>query len=131
MGLVKPQLVYKTARHGAVLTVADRWFASSRIHHGHTTPDGTPCRLIGKGRIDKKLVRPHTGDVVDRDHNAALNLRDWSDDASCGPVGSTAPSVPGPTKQVGTGHGIPEHVLSHKGRTSPGAIEFVEPEKYR
>jgi putative transposase len=105
MGSVAPQLVYKTARHGAVLTMADRWFASSQIHHGHTTADGTPCRLVGKGRIDKKLVCPHTGQVVDRDHNAALNLRDWPDNASCGPVGTTAPSVPGPTTQVGTGHG--------------------------
>jgi len=26
---------------------------------------------------------------------------------------------------------VPEHVLSHKGRTSPGVIEFAEPEKYR
>jgi putative transposase len=41
--------------------------------------------------------------MVDRDINAALNLRDWpekvedgsavSDAASCGPVGTTAPSV--------------------------------------
>ena len=56
MGLVKPQLAYKTARHGGVLTVADRWFASSQIHHGCHQPDGTPCRLISKGHIDKKLV---------------------------------------------------------------------------
>ncbi|EUA65516.1 putative transposase family protein [Mycobacterium xenopi 4042] len=105
MGLVGPMLAYKTARHGAVLTVADRWFPSSQIHHGCTTPDGTECLLVGKGRIDKLLVCPLTGEVVDRDRNAALNLRDWPDDASCGPVGTTAPSVPGPTKQVGTGHG--------------------------
>ena len=105
MGLVKPQLAYKTARFGGVLTVADRWFPSSQIHHGCTQPDGTPCRLIGKGHIDKKLVCPQTGEVVDRDSNAALNLRDWPDHASCGPVGTTAPSVPGPTKSVGTGHG--------------------------
>jgi putative transposase len=105
MGLVKPQLAYKTARYGAVLTVADRWFASSQIHHGHTNPDGTACRLIGKGHIDKHLVCPLTGDVVDRDRNAALNLRDWPDYASCGPVRTTAPSVPGPTNHVGTGHG--------------------------
>ena len=106
MGLVKPQLAYKTARYNTVLTVADRWFASSQIHHGCTTPDGTPCRLIGKGHIDKKLVCPITGEVVDRDRNAALNLRDWPDHASCGPVGTTAPSVPGPTEpSVGTGHG--------------------------
>jgi putative transposase len=105
MGLVKPQLAYKTVRHGSTLTVADRWFASSQIHHGHTHPDGTPCRLKGKGRIDKHLVCPTTGEVVDRDRNAALNLRDWPDHASCAPVGGTAPSAPGPTSSVGTGHG--------------------------
>ena len=37
MGAVKPQLAYKTTRHGTVLTVADRWFASSHIHHGCPT----------------------------------------------------------------------------------------------
>jgi putative transposase len=105
MGLVGPQLAYKSARHGVTVTVADRWFPSSRIHHGCTRPDGTPCRLIGKGRADKLLVCPQTGGVVDRDRNAALNLRDWPDHASCGPVGATAPSVPGPTESVGTGHG--------------------------
>ena len=106
MGLIGPLLAYKTTRHGGVLTVADRWFASSQIHHGHTHPDGTPCRLIGKGRIDKHLVCPLTGEVVDRDRNAARNLRDWPDHASCGPVRATAPSAPGPTTSVvGTGHG--------------------------
>jgi putative transposase len=105
MGSVGPMLAYKTARHGAVLTVADRWFPSSQIHHGCSQPDGTPCRLVGKGRVDKLLVCPQTGDVVDRDRNAARNLRDWPDHASCGPVRTTAPSVPGPTTPVGTGHG--------------------------
>jgi hypothetical protein len=79
--------------------------SASQIHHGCTAPDGTPCRLAGRGRIDKQLVCPHTGQVVDRDHNAARNLRDWPDNASCGPVRATAPSVPGPTTTVGTGHG--------------------------
>jgi putative transposase len=105
MGLVGPQLAYKTTRHRGALIVADRWFPSSQLHHGCTTPDGTPCRLVGKHRIDKHLLCPQTGEVVDRDTNAALNLRDWPDHASCGPVGATAPSVPGPTTPVGTGHG--------------------------
>jgi putative transposase len=106
MGLIRPQLAYKILRHGSTVTVADRWFPSSQIHHGHTHPDGTPCRLRGKGRIDKHLICPATGKVVDRDRNAALNLRDWPESASCGPVGTTAPSVPGPTTPVvGTGHG--------------------------
>jgi putative transposase len=79
MGVVKRHLAYKTARYGTVLTVADRWFASSQIHHGCTHPDGTPCRLVGKGCVDKQLVCPLTDQVVDRDRNAALNPRDWPD----------------------------------------------------
>jgi putative transposase len=56
--------------------------------------------------MDKQLKCPQTGEVVDRDANAARNLRDWPDHASCGPVRATAPSVPGPTEtSVGTGHG--------------------------
>lgn len=45
MGLVKPQLVYKATKFGSTLTVADRWYPSSQIHHGCYQPDGTPCRL--------------------------------------------------------------------------------------
>jgi putative transposase len=105
MGAVKPQLVYKTARHGGTLTVADRWFPSSQIHHGCTLPDGAHCRLVGKGKLDKHLLCTVTGELVDRDANAARNLRDWPDHASCGPVRATAPSVPGPTTLVDTGHG--------------------------
>jgi putative transposase len=98
MGRVRPQLVYKAIRYGATLTVADRWFASSKIHHGCTNPDGTPCRLIGNGRIDKQLACPQTGEVVDCDHNAARNLRDWPDtpvDAQSGrrPRSSAVPAV--------------------------------------
>jgi putative transposase len=55
--------------------------------------------------VDKQLVCPQTGALVDRDINAARNLRDWPDHASCGPARATAPSVPGPTTPVGTGHG--------------------------
>jgi putative transposase len=105
MGQIAPMLAYKTVRHGSTLVVADRWFPSSQIHHGCFLPDGTPCRLQGKGRIDKHLICPITDEVIDRDRNAARNLRDWPDTASCGPVGTTAPSVPGPTTAVGTGHG--------------------------
>jgi putative transposase len=109
MGCVRPQLVYKATRYGVMLTVADRWFASSQIHHGCANPDATPCRLIRKGRIDKQLVCPQTGEVVDRDHNAARNLRDWPDtpvDAQSGrrPRSSAVPTVVSETaaQTVGT-----------------------------
>jgi putative transposase len=41
--------------------------------------DFVRCRLIGKQRIDKLLMCPQTGEMVDRDVNAARNLRDWPD----------------------------------------------------
>jgi putative transposase len=106
MGAIRPQLAYKTARYGATLTVADRWFPSSQIHHGCHRPDGTPCRLTGKHRIAKQLVCPLTGEIVDRDINAARNLRDWPDmpvDAQlvCRPRSSAVPAaVPETTAQT-------------------------------
>ena len=35
--------------------------------------------LIGKGKIDKILTCAVTGELVDRDNNAAKNLRDWTE----------------------------------------------------
>jgi hypothetical protein len=101
MGAIRPHLVYKTMRYRGVLTVADRWFASSQIHHGCTQPDGTPCRLLGKRRIDKHLVCRQTGEIVDRDHNAARNLRDWPDL----PVGAQSVRRPRPSAVPAT---VPE-----------------------
>ena len=51
-----------------------------------------------------RLVCAGTGELVDRDVNAAQNLRDWPDHASCGSVGATAPFVLGPSRE-GTGGG--------------------------
>ncbi|MHB8331517.1 MAG: zinc ribbon domain-containing protein, partial [Candidatus Dormibacteria bacterium] len=88
----------KMGWRGTQPAVADRWFASSQIHHG------CGCRLIAKHKLDKMLVCAVTGELVDRDRNAAQNLRDWPDHASCGSVGATAPFVPGPSSD-GTGGG--------------------------
>jgi putative transposase len=72
LGPIRPMLTYKTQRTGTVLTIADRWFSSSQVHHG------CGCRLVGlKSRLDKKLPCAVTGELIDRDRNAALNLRDY------------------------------------------------------
>ena len=127
MGLVRPQLVYKTARTGATLVVVDRWFPSSQLHHGHYLPDGTQCRLVGKGRIDKLLVCPQTGELVDRDHNAAPNLRDWPEPL---PVGvqlerrsrsSAVPAVVQPETAAQTGDPITSLGSSRKTTSSEAA----------
>ena len=98
LGRIRPQLAHKMGWRGTQPTVANRWFASSQIHHG------CGCRLIEPKKLAKQLICAVTGEPVDRDRNAAQNLRDWPDHASCGSVGATAPFVPGPSSD-GTGGG--------------------------
>jgi putative transposase len=93
MGLLRPMLTYKAARRGVPVTVVDRWFPSSQLHHGCFLTDGTQCRLVGEGRVDKQLLCPRTGKLVDRDHNAAPNLRDWPGHANRRTVGAAVPLV--------------------------------------
>jgi putative transposase len=85
LGRIRPQLGYKMQWRGTRLTVADRWYTSSKIHHG------CGCRLTERHKLDRFLVCAVTGELVDRDANAALNLRDWPDHASCSTVGAAAP----------------------------------------
>ena len=76
IGKVRPMLTYKCAQQGGRLLVADRWLASSKTHHD--------CGGYLAGlRLDQRVwVCPRCGQLVDRNANAALNLRDWT-----GPVG--------------------------------------------
>lgn len=99
LGMFRPLLSYKAERTESSVVVADRWYPSSQVHHG------CGCRLEGRGKIDKTLVCQHTGERVDRDVNAALNLRDWPDHASCGPVRATAPEDTQARPQAGTDPG--------------------------
>jgi len=85
LGRIRPQLTYKMGWRGTAPTVAGRWFASSKIHHG------CGCRLTEPRKLARLLVCAVTGELVDRDANAALNLRDWPDHASCSTVGAAAP----------------------------------------
>ncbi len=105
LGRIRPQLAYKTGWRGTTLTVADRWFASSKIHHG------CGCRLIEPRKLARQLACAVTGELVDRDRNAALNLRDWPDHASCSPVRAAAP----PASESGDGQdtGSPGAVGGH------------------
>jgi putative transposase len=113
LGQFRPMLGYKKLRTRTKVTIADRWWSSSQIHHD------CGCRLIAPTKLAKKLICAVTGEEVDRDRNAALNLRDydpeelyvstnpvdftpdklcffvnpvnWPDLASCGSVEATAP----------------------------------------
>ncbi|MGH3922110.1 MAG: RNA-guided endonuclease InsQ/TnpB family protein, partial [Pseudonocardiaceae bacterium] len=65
---IRRQLTYKTERAGGVLIVADRWFASSKTCSGCGT---AKAKLMLSERTYACLA---CGLVLDRDHNAALNL---------------------------------------------------------
>jgi putative transposase len=110
IGRVRPMLAYKTVREGGRLLVADRWFASSKTHHG-----------CGGYLADLQLGQrvwacPGCGGLVDRNANAALNLRDWT-----GPVSDRVVQrggVAAPVPPVGD-HGGQAHALR-------GACEALE-----
>jgi len=109
LGAVRPTLDYKAERGRTKLTVADRWFPSSKLHHG--------CggKLVGK-KLAKILTCEICGEEVDRDHNAAKNLRDWPEyNASPGPVGASALSDPGPP-EGGTDGRSDGRVTDHRAR---------------
>ncbi|MDP9210172.1 MAG: transposase, partial [Actinomycetota bacterium] len=63
---------YKAAWFGAELVVANRWFPSTKT-----------CSGCGKAnqqmRLAERVFRCHScGLVIDRDHNAAINLATWA-----------------------------------------------------
>ena len=70
-GEIRRQLTYKTGWHGGRLVVADRWFPSSR------TCSRSTCRAVKPTlSLSTRVFRcEHCGLVLDRDTNAAINLK--------------------------------------------------------
>ena len=65
---IRRQLTYKAERAGVRLIVADRWFASSK------TCSGCGVARAKLALSERTFVCMSCGVVLDRDHNAALNL---------------------------------------------------------
>jgi putative transposase len=72
IGRVRPLLAYKCPAAGSELVVADRFYPSSKTHHG--------CGgYLADLQLGDRVWRcPGCGQQVDRNANAALNLRDWT-----------------------------------------------------
>lgn len=70
-GQFKAYLAYKCEDYGTELVVADKWFASSKTcnHCGHINKSLT--------LNDREWKCPECGAIMDRDYNAACNLRDY------------------------------------------------------
>jgi putative transposase len=104
LGKIRPILTYKCGWAGGHLLVADGWFASSKIHHA--------CGgYLADLRLGERTwLCPACGGLVDRNANAAMNLRDWT-----GPASSTGMSsvgvVDAPVPYVGD-HGGQAHALA-------------------
>lgn len=70
LGELRRQFEYKTEWAGVTLQKVDRWFPSSKLCYtcGYKNDNLT--------LTDRKWVCPGCGELVDRDFNAALNIRD-------------------------------------------------------
>jgi putative transposase len=78
------QLRYKAAWHGGQVVAVDRFFPSSRIHHGC---GGYKADLALSDRV---WTCPACGVQVERDLNAARNIRDEALKLSASPVVATS-----------------------------------------
>ena len=70
-GMFRNFLSYKCEETDSVVLYVDKWFASSKTCHAC----GTKNDLLQLS--EREWVCPSCGCVIDRDHNAALNLRDY------------------------------------------------------
>lgn len=80
---IRRQLAYKTGWNGGRLLVADRWFPSSK------TCSGCGAVKVKLALHEREYTCQACGLVIDRDHNAALNLAALAaqaDPAGSGPV---------------------------------------------
>jgi putative transposase len=110
LGKLRPTLTYKCSWAGGRLVVADRWFASSKTHHG-----------CGGYRADLRVgeqawVCPACGGLVDRNANAALNLRDWT-----GPMSAAASAAAAGMSSVGVVDAPVPFVGDHGGQAHASA----------
>ena len=72
MGEVGRQILYQAPWYGVKVTLADRFFASSKIC------SGCGARKTELGLATRVYVCEHCDLVIDRDHNAAVNLARWT-----------------------------------------------------
>ena len=71
-GMFRDMLSYKCKRYDSLLLYADKWYASSKTCNY--------CGSVNKGlRLsDREWVCPECGAIIERDYNAACNLRDYA-----------------------------------------------------
>ena len=128
-GEVRRQLGYKTTWYGSQLTVADRWYPSSKT-----------CSACGAvkaklGLADRRYQCDHCGAVLDRDVNAAINLARLGEHAQRvedRPAGSGPAAGRGAIRKTspptGAAAGGDETSTPHSGRQAAGQTGTALPQ---
>jgi len=97
---LRRQLGYKTAWYGSALHVADRWFPSSKT-----------CSVCGWRNpslpLRKRVFTCPCGLVMDRDENAAVNLKQLTGAGVAGYPGAAAPNARGGDVRPGLARQLP------------------------
>lgn len=84
-GKLRAMIEYKAAMTGATVVVVDRWFPSSKTCHA--------CGTIHELKLSDRTMSCDCGNVLDRDLNAAINLKNYavsSTVSACGVSSSDA-----------------------------------------
>jgi putative transposase len=126
---VRRQLGYKSAWYGSQLTVADRWYPSSKT-----------CSACGtvKAKLalaDRQYQCDSCGAVLDRDLNAAINLARLSEHAprvegrpaGSGPVAGRG-AIRKTTPPTGAAAGGDETSTPHSGQQAAGQTGTAPPQ---
>ena len=93
-GVFKSWLSHECKKHDSIIMFADRYFASSKT----CFECGAKNNLLKLS--DREWVCPHCGAIIDRDYNAALNLRDYFYRVIYNTVGTTEINACGETSST-------------------------------
>ena len=93
-GIFKSWLSHECKKHDSIIMFADKYFASSKT----CFECGAKNDLLKLS--DREWVCPHCGAIIDRDYNAALNLRDYFYKVIYNTVGTTEIKACGETSST-------------------------------
>jgi putative transposase len=103
---IRRMLGYKCTWYGSALVEADRYFPSSKMC------SGCGGRKPSLTRADRIYKCDYCGLVIDRDHNAAINLARLGDALRTGGTGTGTGSSPAASHRAGNGRGATQETAT-------------------
>jgi len=84
-GKLRAMIEYKAVMTGSTVIVVDRWFPSSKTCH--------VCGTIHDLKLSDRVMNCDCGNVIDRDLNAAINLRNYAVSSTVSACGVSSSGV--------------------------------------